>query len=100
MADDVVEVPVNEIEAESSLKEQNSEKRKNETLDALLEEHGLLTFVAEMKKAGVTEMQHLQDVGEQDAISEFGMSKFQAKRLVRVFQEWKERNREQRKDLG
>ena len=93
MADDVVEVPVDEIEAESSLKEQNSdpkgEKRKKETLDALLEEHGLLTFVAEMKKAGVTEMQHLQDVGEQDAISEFGMSKFQAKRLVRAFQEWK-----------
>ena len=44
MADDVVEVPVDEIEAESSLKEQNSdpkgEKRKKETLDALLEEHG------------------------------------------------------------
>lgn len=44
---------------------------------------------------GVTLTNHLEDVGEKDAEMNFGMTKFQAKRLTREYSAWKARKSKQ-----
>ena len=44
---------------------------------------------------GVTMINHLEDVGEKDAEMNFGMTKFQAKRLTREYSVWKARKSKQ-----
>ncbi|CAB4000785.1 ---NA--- [Paramuricea clavata] len=65
-------------------------KRKAESIEEWLATHSLSEFCSTMQAFGITEVSHLQDVNtEGDAQSEFGMSRFQARRLLRAFQEWK-----------
>ena len=62
---------------------------ETEFLEEFLAKHSLSTFADKMRESGITEVQHLEDVDENDAVSDFGMSKFQARRLLRAFHEWK-----------
>ncbi len=57
-------------------------KRKAESIKEWLATYSLSGFGSKMQAFGITEVSHLQDVGEEDAQSEFGVSRFQAKRLL------------------
>lgn len=58
-------------------------KRKAESIEEWLVTHSLSEFCSKMQAFGITEVSHLQDVNaEGGAQSEFGMSRFQARRLL------------------
>lgn len=96
MADEIESSNANEVELEviqpSPKKNFDAAggKRKPESIEEWLATHSLSEFGSKMQAFGITEVSHLEDVnGEEDAQSEFGMSRFQARRLLRAFQEWK-----------
>ena len=70
-----------------------AEKQKETDLNLLmfLESISLEQFHEVFLAQGVTMTNHLEDVGEKDAEMNFGMTKFQAKRLTREYSAWKAR---------
>lgn len=60
-------------------------KQKTDLIEDWLAEHSLSAFADKIKENSITDVQHLQDAEEKDVKFDFGMSKFQAKRLLRAF---------------
>ncbi|CAB3992187.1 Hypothetical predicted protein [Paramuricea clavata] len=84
------------VSAEKKIEELHCE----ETLQLWLEKNSLAIFFDNMKKCGLTSISHLEDITEGDAESDLGMTKFQARRLLRLFNEWKaQRNHEKKGNI-
>ena len=71
-------------------------KQKTDLIEDWLAEHSLSVFADKIKENGITDVQHLQDAEEKDVKFDFGMPKFQAKRLLRAFQKWKKASEQER----
>ena len=61
-----------------------------ESLEKWLQKNSLSAHLGKMSECGITSVSHLEDVTEEDAVSDVGMTKFETRRLIRVFKEWKE----------
>ena len=72
-----------------------NEPDKNSLL-SWLKEASLENFYQTFVNNGLTEVSHIQDVQEEDALS-FGLSKFQSRRLLRCFTEYKAQQENARK---
>ena len=61
-----------------------------EKLQSWLRKISLKGYFNKMKECGLTSVSHLEDIHTQDdAVQNFGMTTFQARRLLREFNEWK-----------
>ena len=96
-SDDLTDIlTINEKECtptEQQIKQLTSE----ETLQAWLETNSLAMYFNNMKKNGLTCISHLEDITEGDAQSDLGMTKFQARRLLRLFNDWKAQRSHEKK---
>ena len=68
----------------------SNESQCPESLEKWLQKNALSAHFEKMSECGITRVSHLQDVAEEDAVSDVGMTKFEARRLIRAFKEWKE----------
>lgn len=64
----------------------------NELL-AFLAEHDLEKYAERLRAEGVHRVSHLRDVVEEECIAQWGMSRVEARRLVRVYEKWKKHHR-------
>ena len=71
-----------------------------ESLEKWLQKNALSAHFRKMSECGVTSVSHLQDVTEEDVVSDVGMTKFEARRLKRAFKEWKETEEKEKNSAG
>ena len=90
-ANDTAEDGVFEVNTDSQKETTSSnESQCPESLEKWLQKNVLSAHFEKMSECGITRVSHLQDVAEEDAVSDVGMTKFEARRLIRAFKEWKE----------
>lgn len=90
-----VEVDTISDESIAPAQPESRESECEESLESWLSNNALASYLDEMKKNGLTSVSHLEDITEADAMSDLNMSKFQARRLIRSFKEWKLKKSEQ-----
>ena len=62
-------------------------------LFAFLQQHDLGKYADVLRVDGVHKVAHLRDVIEEECVQQWGMSKVEARRLVRVYEKWKKQHR-------
>ena len=98
---DTAEHKVFEVNADSQ-KETTSRNDSQcpESLEKWLQKNALSAHFRKMFDCGITSVSHLEDVTEEDVVSDVRMTKFEARRLKRALKEWKETQGKKKKSAG
>ena len=90
MADIKVELDTKLSDESIQQKDIQPETESKENLQSWLGKIALKEYFNKMKECGLTSVSHLEDIHTEDAaVKNFGMMTFQARRLLREFNEWK-----------
>lgn len=92
--DDVFEV---NAELQMGITSEKDSIKCTESLENWLQKNALSAYFGKMTECGITSVKHIQDVTEEDAQADVGMTKFEARRLFRAFVEWKATEEKKRK---